>query len=70
MERGIALAGQTGESLIDLDVGVTDAEVRVVVIAGHPARHGVGDFVGLGSEVFALNESAEGFGVTEHLIEN
>lgn len=56
VERGIAFTRQASESLIDLYVGITDTEVGVVVIAGHPARHGVGDFVGLGSEIFALNE--------------
>ena len=68
VKRSIAFAGQTSESLIDLDVEIADTEVRVVVVAGHPARHGVGDLVGLGSEAFVLDEAAERFGVAEHLV--
>jgi hypothetical protein len=53
----VAGAGQAGVSLVDLDVGVSDAEVGHVVVAGQPRRHGVGDFIRLGREVLSLDEA-------------
>lgn len=61
----ISSARQSGESLVDLDVGIADAEVGEVVVTGQPAGHGVGDFVGLEREALALDKPAEGFGVSE-----
>ena len=61
MERSVAVAGKACESLVDLDVRIALAEVGVVIFAGHPARHGVGDLVGLGFESFTLNNTTEGF---------
>jgi hypothetical protein len=59
MQRRIAGAGQTGKSLVDLDEGIADMEVGVVIIAGEPAGSRVGDLVGLGRETLALDESSE-----------
>ena len=69
MDGLIACPGQAGESLVDLDVGIADAEVGHIVVAGHPRRHGIGDLVGLGREGFSLHEAAEGLGVAEVFLE-
>jgi hypothetical protein len=39
-----------------------------MIIARDPGRHVVGDLVDLGSEAFMLNESTEGFGVTDQSV--
>jgi hypothetical protein len=57
MNGFVSSAGQTGKSLVDLDVRIADLEVGVVVISGQPAGRRVGDLVGLGSEVFTLNKA-------------
>jgi hypothetical protein len=44
-------------------------EVDVVVVSRAPGGGGVGDFVGLGSKGFVLNETAEGFGISEVFLE-
>ena len=46
----VAGAGQAGESLVDLHKRIALVEVGVVILAGHPGRHGVGDLVGLGTK--------------------
>ncbi len=69
MQSRVAGAGQPGKALVDLDEGIALFEVDVVVLAGHPGRHGVGDLVGLGLESFALDEATQGLGVAEHLVE-
>jgi hypothetical protein len=40
-------------------------EVDIVVVAGEPGGCGVGDLVGLGREGLVLNETPEGFGISE-----
>ena len=70
MEGLVAGAGQAGESLVDLDVGIADTEVGVVVVTRHPAWHFIGNLVGLGLESLALNETAQGFGVAEGFLES
>ena len=67
MQRGVAGAGQAGESLVDLYIWITLVEVGVVVFSGHPGGHGVPNFVGLGFESLTLDETAQGLGVAEHL---
>ena len=67
MECGIACAGQTGKSLVDLDERIADMEVGVVVISWQPAGGRVGNFVGLGREALTLDKAAEGFCVVEVL---
>jgi hypothetical protein len=69
MDGGVAGAGQARESLIDLGVRISDTEVREIVVAGHPRRHGVGNFVGLWLELLALHETAQRFGVAEVALE-
>ena len=51
-----------------VDVGIADAEVGEVVVAGHPRGHGVADLVGLWLEALTLYETAEWFGVAEVLL--
>jgi len=65
MQGFVAGAGETGISAGDLGVGITHAEVHEVVVAWQPGGHGVGDFVGLGSKALGLDETTEGFGVSE-----
>ena len=65
MEGRVAGAGQAGKSLVDLDEGIADMEVGVVVISREPAGCCVGDLVGLGREAFTLDESPEGFCIAE-----
>jgi len=69
MKRFVAGARQAGISFVDLHVRIADVEVGVVVVAGKPPGHGVGDLVGLWSKVFALNEAAERFRVSEVFVE-
>ncbi len=69
VEGGIAFTGESGIALINLDEGISFMEVGVVVICRQPAGGGVGDFVGLGSEGFALDKAAEGFGIAEVFLE-
>ncbi len=67
VDGGIALTGESGISVVDLDEGISFMEVGVVVISGQPAGGGVGDLVGLGGEGFVLDKAAEGFGIAEDL---
>ena len=67
MQGGVAGARQAGEALIDLHIRIADTEVGVIVIAGHPTRHLVGNLVGLGLEALALDETAERLGLAEVL---
>jgi hypothetical protein len=61
MESLVALARQAGISLVDLDAGISLAEVDQVVFTRHPGRHGVGYFVDLRCVSLRLDEAAEGF---------
>ena len=61
MKGGVAGAGQTGKSLVDLNEGITFMKVGVVVISWEPAGSRVGDLIGLGSEALTLYKAAEGF---------
>jgi hypothetical protein len=61
VKRHIAGAGQTGKSLVDLDEGITDMKVGVIVVSREPAGGRVGDFVGLGRKALTLDKAAEGF---------
>jgi L-asparaginase/Glu-tRNA(Gln) amidotransferase subunit D len=60
MEGLVAGAGQAGKSLVDLDEGITDMKVGVVVISREPAGSCVGYLVGLGREALTLYKSAKG----------
>jgi hypothetical protein len=60
MDGLVAGAGQAGESLVDLDIGVAEVEVGVVVVARQPGGCVVGDGVGLGLEALTLDETTEG----------
>ena len=65
MQGLVAGARQAGIALVDLGEGIADLEVGEVVGSGQPARHLVAQWVGLGREVFPLDKSAEGLGVSE-----
>ena len=56
VQRGIARAGQAGESLVHLYIWIALVEVGVVVFAGHPGRHGAADFVGLRLKSITLDK--------------
>jgi len=47
VEGLVAFAGQSGVSVVDLDVGISDPEVGHVVIAGEPGGHLIWDLVSL-----------------------
>jgi hypothetical protein len=65
MDGFVAGAGQTGKSLVDLDEGITDMKVGVVVISREPAGSCVGYLVCLGREALPLYKSSEGFCIAE-----
>ena len=67
MDGCIAGAGQAGKALVDLDEGITDMKVGVIVVSREPAGGRVGDFVGLGRKALTLDKAAEGFCIAEDL---
>src|ERR1019366_2019300 len=69
MKRRIAGAGQPGVAFVDLDEGIAVVEVGVVVVSWQPTGGGIAYLVGLGRECLVLDETAERFGVAEHLAE-
>ena len=69
MKGFISGSGKTCIAVVDTDIRIANLEVGHVVVTWEPARHGVADLVGLRFEAFALDETAERFGVTEELLE-
>jgi hypothetical protein len=65
MDGFVAGAGQTGKSLVDLDEGIADMEVGVVVISWEPAGGCVGYLVGLWREALTLYKPSEWLCIAE-----
>jgi hypothetical protein len=63
-----ASARQARVALIHLGVRIALLEVDQVIFTGDPGRHLVLDLVDLGSEAFVLDETSQGFGVSDQAV--